>query len=345
MEKKIGIACDHAGYEMKEFLIGYLGAKGYDVYDFGTDSPEAVDYADFAHPLAEAIEKGEFERGIALCGSGEGMAITLNKHQRIRAGLVWRKEIAELVKKHNNANVIVLPARFITNDEAVEFIETYLTTEFEGGRHERRIAKIPVKGRMRPPGINLRYGTLRNGCDRKGKTTGVEKYPVERRGIFRDRRKSEKSRAAARHRGINGARLQKLSLSTANRGCAAKTCGSKSFFTRPCQAVTGPGIDSSSDSAGTRRPHACIRLTRGNRLIGLHDSERISPKAELHGTHHLAASRTELGRIAHEKGRIASQCCGTIDQLRLREAAGRTMRRAPCTTAVASAEPPPSPAP
>ena len=97
--------------------------------------------------LAEAIEKGEFERGIALCGSGEGMAITLNKHQRIRAGLVWRKEIAELVKKHNNANVIVLPARFITNDEAVEFIETYLTTEFEGGRHERRIAKIPVKGR------------------------------------------------------------------------------------------------------------------------------------------------------------------------------------------------------
>ena len=91
--------------------------------------------------------KSEFERGIALCGSGEGMAITLNKHQRIRAGLVWRKEIAELVKKHNNANVIVLPARFITNDEAVEFIETYLTTEFEGGRHERRIAKIPVKGR------------------------------------------------------------------------------------------------------------------------------------------------------------------------------------------------------
>ena len=153
MEKKIGIACDHAGYEMKEFLIGYLGAKGYDVYDFGTDSPEAVDYADFAHPLAEAIEKGEFERGIALCGSGEGMAITLNKHQRIRAGLVWRKEIAELVKKHNNANVIVLPARFITNDEAVEFIETYLTTEFEGGRHERR--------------------SLRNGCGRKAPTTAL----------------------------------------------------------------------------------------------------------------------------------------------------------------------------
>ena len=162
MEKKIGIACDHAGYEMKEFLIGYLGAKGYDVYDFGTDSPEAVDYADFAHPLAEAIEKGEFEHGIALCGSGEGMAITLNKHQRIRAGLVWRKEIAELVKKHNNANVIVLPARFITNDEAVEFIETYLTTEFEGGRQGPRIdrparhracfATALAAKRMRPQG-------------------------------------------------------------------------------------------------------------------------------------------------------------------------------------------------
>ena len=103
------------------------------------------------------------------------MAITLNKHQRIRAGLVWRKEIAELVKKHNNANVIVLPARFITNDEAVEFIETYLTTEFEGGRHERRIAKIPVKGReyIVPPGIelaSLRH-SLRNGCGRKAPTT------------------------------------------------------------------------------------------------------------------------------------------------------------------------------
>ena len=144
MEKKIGIASDHAGYEMKEFLIGYLSAQGFDVYDFGTDSPEAVDYADFAHPLAEAIEKGELERGIGICGSGEGMAITLNKHQGIRAGLVWCNEIAELIKKHNDANVIVLPARFITNDEAVKFIETYLSTQFEGGRHERRIAKIPV---------------------------------------------------------------------------------------------------------------------------------------------------------------------------------------------------------
>ena len=142
--EKIGIASDHAGYEMKEFLIGYLGARGYDVYDFGTDSPEAADYADYAHPLAEAIEKGEVARGIALCGSGEGMALTLNKHQGIRAGLVWRKEIAELIRKHNNANVIVLPARFIDNDQAVEFIDTYLAAEFEGRRHAQRIAKILV---------------------------------------------------------------------------------------------------------------------------------------------------------------------------------------------------------
>ena len=144
MEKKIGIACDHAGYEMKEFLIGYLGAKGYDVYDFGTDSPEAVDYADFAHPLAEAIEKGEFEHGIALCGSGEGMTMTLNKHQGIRAGLAWEPEIASLIRRHNNANIIVFPARFITNDEAVAMLDAYFAAQFEGGRHEHRIEKMAI---------------------------------------------------------------------------------------------------------------------------------------------------------------------------------------------------------
>jgi ribose 5-phosphate isomerase B len=145
MEKKIGIASDHAGYEMKEFLVGYLAAKGCDVLDFGPESEESVDYPDFAHPLANAIESGELERGIGLCGSGEGMAITLNKHQGIRAGLVWDKQIAHLIRQHNNANVIVLPARFITNDQAVEFVEEFLATDFEGGRHQRRIEKIPVK--------------------------------------------------------------------------------------------------------------------------------------------------------------------------------------------------------
>ena len=131
---KIGIASDHAGYEMKEFLVGYLDAMGYEVLDFGTHSPDSVDYADFAHPLAEAIENGELERGIALCGSGEGMTMTLNKHQGIRAGLAWEPEIASLIRRHNNANIIVFPARFITN----------VAAQFEGGRHEHRIEKMAI---------------------------------------------------------------------------------------------------------------------------------------------------------------------------------------------------------
>lgn len=144
MMKKIGIACDHAGYEMKEFLVGYLGAMGYEVFDFGTASPESVDYPDYAHPLAEAVEQGEVACGIGLCGSGEGMAMTLNKHRGIRAGLCWDREIASLIRRHNDANVIVFPARFITNDEAAAMVDTFLATEFEGGRHEARIEKIPV---------------------------------------------------------------------------------------------------------------------------------------------------------------------------------------------------------
>ena len=140
--KKVGIASDHAGYEMKEFVVGYLQAKGYEVYDFGTHSPESVDYADFGHPLAEAVERGEVECGVGLCGSGEGMAMTLNKHQGIRAGLVWLPEIAELIRLHNNANVIVLPARFISNDEAVALLDKFFSTPFEGGRHEARVAKM-----------------------------------------------------------------------------------------------------------------------------------------------------------------------------------------------------------
>ncbi len=114
--KKIGIACDHAGYEMKEFLVGYLDAMGYEVLDFGTHSPESVDYADFAHALARAVEQGEPKWGVALCGSGEGMAMTLNKHQGIRAGLCWNPEVATLIRQHNDANILVLPARFVSND-------------------------------------------------------------------------------------------------------------------------------------------------------------------------------------------------------------------------------------
>lgn len=140
--KKIGIACDHAGYEMKEFLVGYLSAKGYEVLDFGTESEESVDYPDFAHQLGEAIDNGELEIGVGLCGSGEGMAMTLNKHQKVRAGLCWNKEVASLIRQHNNANIIVFPARFIDNDEAVAMLDVFLSTDFEAGRHQRRIDKI-----------------------------------------------------------------------------------------------------------------------------------------------------------------------------------------------------------
>ena len=138
----VGFACDHAAYDMKEFLVGYMSAKGYEVVDFGCHSEERCDYADFAHPLAAAVEGGEVTFGIALCGSGEGMAMTLNKHKGVRAGLAWCKEIAALIKQHNNANVLTLPARFISNDEAVELIDTYLAAEFEGDRHIQRIAKM-----------------------------------------------------------------------------------------------------------------------------------------------------------------------------------------------------------
>ena len=143
--KKVGIASDHAGYEMKEFVVGYLQSKGFEVYDFGTHSEESVDYADFGHPLAEAVESGEVACGVGLCGSGEGISMTLNKHQGIRAWLCWLPEIAHLIRQHNDANVVVLPARFITNDEAVAILDEYFSTDFEGGRHEARIAKIPVK--------------------------------------------------------------------------------------------------------------------------------------------------------------------------------------------------------
>jgi ribose 5-phosphate isomerase B len=146
MSNKIGIASDHAGYDMKEMRTGYHAAKGFEIFDFGCTSDESCDYADYAHPMAEALEAGEFERAIGICGSGEGMAITLNKHQKVRASLCWLPEIANITRKHNDSNVLVLPARFIDNDTAIAIVEQWLTTPFEtGGRHERRIAKIAVK--------------------------------------------------------------------------------------------------------------------------------------------------------------------------------------------------------
>ena len=140
--EKIGIACDHAGYEMKEFLTGYLSSKGFEVFDFGCHSEESCDYPDHAHPMAEALENGEFPRAIGICGSGEGMAMTLNKHQKVRASLVWIPEIAKLTRLHNDSNVLVLPARFISNEEALAILDEWLNTEFECGRHIRRIEKI-----------------------------------------------------------------------------------------------------------------------------------------------------------------------------------------------------------
>ena len=141
---KIGICSDHAGFEYKSRLVDALRKKGYETVDFGTDSTASMDYPDVAHPLASAVESGEVELGIAMCGTGNGMAMTLNKHQGIRAGLAWNREIGELIKMHNNANVLVMPARFIAFEEALVITEAWLDTPFEGGRHNRRIEKIPI---------------------------------------------------------------------------------------------------------------------------------------------------------------------------------------------------------
>ena len=139
---KLGICSDHAGYEYKEKLASWLRAKGYEVRDFGTDSTVSMDYSDVAHPLAQAVEKGAVDKGIALCGTGNGMAMTLNKHMGIRAGLAWNSEIGRLVKAHNDANVLVMPARFVTYRMAQSIVRTWLDTAFEGGRHLRRIEKM-----------------------------------------------------------------------------------------------------------------------------------------------------------------------------------------------------------
>ena len=139
---KIGICSDHTGVEYKAKLISYLLGKGYEVVNFGADTLESVDYTDFAHPLADALENGEIDKGIAICGTGNGMALTLNHRHGIRAGLAWNTAIGRLVKAHNDANVLVMPARFISYRMAVSITREWLTTEFEGGRHLRRLQKI-----------------------------------------------------------------------------------------------------------------------------------------------------------------------------------------------------------
>lgn len=141
---KIAMASDHAGYPLKENLKSFLENKGYEIIDFGTFSEDSCDYPDFAHPAAKAVETGQCDFGVAMCGTGNGIAMTLNKHRDIRAALCWKPEIAELAKQHNNANILVLPARFVSPEEAKEIVDAYLNAEFEGGRHQRRIDKIPA---------------------------------------------------------------------------------------------------------------------------------------------------------------------------------------------------------
>jgi len=141
---KIALACDHAGFEYKEKLVKHLSEAGYEVKDFGTYTPESMDYPDTVHPLAIAVEEGKFDKGIVLCGTGNGVSMTANKHQGIRCALCWNVEIAWLARLHNDANVCALPARFISYEEAEEIADRFLNTEFEGGRHQRRVEKIPM---------------------------------------------------------------------------------------------------------------------------------------------------------------------------------------------------------
>lgn len=141
----LGMASDHAGYEMKEALKPLVEELGYEVKDFGTNSTESMDYPDAAHPLGFAVEKGEVACGIAICGSGNGITMTLNHHQGVRAALCWTPELGALAKQHNNACVLCLPGRFISVETAREIVKAWDSATFEGGRHQRRIEKIPVR--------------------------------------------------------------------------------------------------------------------------------------------------------------------------------------------------------
>ena len=145
MSEVIPIAADHAGFEMKEQLEERLKARGYEVKDLGTDSPASTDYADYAHPLADMVSRGDVKRGVLLCGTGLGMAYAANRHPHVRAAVVWTPEIAELARKHNDANVLVLPSRFLSPEDAEKILDVFLSTDFEGGRHVRRVEKIETE--------------------------------------------------------------------------------------------------------------------------------------------------------------------------------------------------------
>lgn len=143
--EKIIIASDHAGFRLKEKLVRWLVLNKYEVKDIGCFSEESVDYPDYAHPLAEAVEKGEFRYGITICGSGNGINMTTNKHQKIRSAVCWNEEVSRLARAHNDANICSLPGRLINEAEAIVIVKTFLTTDFDGGRHKRRIDKIPLR--------------------------------------------------------------------------------------------------------------------------------------------------------------------------------------------------------
>lgn len=143
--RTIGLASDHAGYPLKEHIKEWLTANGYEYKDFGTNSTDSCDYPQFGHALATAVENGECNTGIAICGTGNGINMSVNHHQGIRGALCWMPEIAELARQHNDANILVMPGRFIDNDTAEKCVKTFLETEFEGGRHQRRIDAIPCK--------------------------------------------------------------------------------------------------------------------------------------------------------------------------------------------------------
>jgi ribose 5-phosphate isomerase B len=145
MSELIPIAADHAGFEMKEQLEERLKARGYEVKDLGTDSSASTDYADYAHPLADMVSRGDVKRGVLLCGTGLGMAYAANRHPHVRAAVAWAPEIAELARKHNDANVLVLPSRFLSPEDAEKILDVFLSTEFEGGRHVRRVEKIETE--------------------------------------------------------------------------------------------------------------------------------------------------------------------------------------------------------
>ena len=142
MKEIIPMACDHAGYELKEKVKQHLEAKGFEVKDFGTNSTESVDYPDFAHQVGHVINEGLFRRGIVICGSGNGVQMTVNKYPNVRCALCWNVEIAHLGRQHNDCNIISLPARFIPQETALQIVDEFLNTPFEGGRHQRRVEKI-----------------------------------------------------------------------------------------------------------------------------------------------------------------------------------------------------------